>query len=225
MSIALKTTSLPDAVYDALRESIVTLQDEPGALLTETAIALRYGVARPTAKAALERLVSQGLLIRRAHRAAQVPELSRADIEDLYASRVVIEEQALRNLAKDGIVPAKALAVHRELLEYARQDASAPFARADISFHRELVLGQSSPRLAKMHALIVGEIELCIGQVQAHQLLKAHDVAEQHQGILDAVLAGDVEATGALTRKHIINARDKLLNNWDADHKEKPHDR
>lgn len=220
MSIALRTTSLPDAVYEEIRESIVTLQDAPGSLLTETAVAERYGVARPTAKAALERLVGQGLLIRQAHRAARVPEFTRADIEDLYATRLLIEEQALRNLAANGVVPRDALAVHRELSAYARRDDATPFARADILFHRELVLGQSSARLAKMHALIIGEIELCIGQVQAHKLLGANEVAHQHQGILDAVQAGDVEAAGALTRQHIEGARDKLLSNWDRKHPE-----
>ena len=39
MATALKTTSLPDAVYEALRESIVSLQDLPGTMLTETGVA------------------------------------------------------------------------------------------------------------------------------------------------------------------------------------------
>lgn len=217
MSLPLKTTSLPEAVYEALRESIVTVQEAPGTLLTETAIALRYGVARPTAKAALERLVSEGLLDRRAHRAAQVPKLSRDDIADLYSSRVIMEEAALRNLADRGVVPSAALAVQRELREYARADDAAPFVRADVTFHRALVTGQSSPRLARMHALIMGEIELCIGQVQSHRLLNATEVAEQHQGILDAVTAGDVDLAGRLTREHIEGARDRLLNHFEGE--------
>jgi DNA-binding GntR family transcriptional regulator len=211
MTIQLKTTSLPEAVYDALRESIVTVELPPGSVLTETAIAERYGVARPTAKAAIERLVSEGLLQRSAHRAALVPKLSRADIEDLYSSRAIIEEAALRNLAAIQAVPAKAIAVQRELLAYARADESSPFVRADVTFHRELVLGQHSSRLARMHALIMGEIELCIGQVQSHRLLNAKEVAAQHQGILDAVQSGDVDLAGRLTREHIEGARDKLL--------------
>ena len=48
----LRTTSLPDAVYEALRENIVTARVEPGSLVTETAIAVEFGVARPTAKSA-----------------------------------------------------------------------------------------------------------------------------------------------------------------------------
>jgi len=217
MSSPLITTSLPEAVYNALRESIVTVQEAPGSLLTETAIAERYGVARPTAKAALERLVSEGLLVRQAHRAARVPQLSRDDIEDLYSNRAIVEEAALRGLAATGVVPPRASAIQRELLEYARVDDAAPFVRADVAFHRELVLGQHSARLARMHALLMGEIELCIGQVQSHRLLKAHQVAEQHQGILDAVTAGDVDRAGRLTREHIEGARDRLLRHLDAE--------
>ena len=115
-------------------------------------------------------------------------------------------------------MPFAALARHRELLEHVRSDDRAALARADIDFHRELVLGQSSPRLAKMHGLLMGEIELCIGQVQSHQLIRPTDVAEQHQGILDAIAAGDAALASRLTREHILTARDRLLRKFDADH-------
>jgi len=213
---ALKTASLPEAVYDALRESIVTMVDHPGALLTETAVAERYAVARPTAKAALERLVSEGLLSRRPHHAAQVPRLSRDDIRDLYSNRAILEEAALRTLAADRVAPVAALAVHRQLLEHVRTDDRGALARTDLDFHRQLVLAQHSPRLAKMHGLLMGEIELCIGQVQSHRLMRPADVAQQHQGILDAVAAGDATLAGRLTREHIEGARDRLLEKYDS---------
>jgi len=218
VTISLHTTSLPDAVYQALRESIVTLAEEPGWVATEAMVAQRYGVARPTAKAAIERLVSDGLLRRSAHHTAQIPVLTRDDIEDLYAQRLLIEEAALQDLGAQATVPADAQAAHRELLEYARTDDTARLARADVAFHRALVVGQRSPRLARMHALIMGEIELCIGQVQSHHLIVPRDVASQHQAILDAVAAGDPDAAGSLTRSHIEGARDRLLARYDSDH-------
>ncbi len=218
MATPLKTTSLPDAVYDAVRQNIVTAAVDPGTLVTETAIALEYGVARPTAKAALERLVSEGLLTRQAHKTARVPVLDRDDIVDLYANRALIEQEAIQNLAKLGVVPSDALILHRELLDSVRLDDRAALASTDIDFHRALVLGQSSPRLARMHGLIMGEIELGIGQVQAHQLMTPADVAEQHEGILDALKAGDIALSGRLTREHIFTARDRLLRKYDADH-------
>lgn len=222
-SDALAVTRVPDAVYEALRESILSQREAPGSAVTEQAIADRFGVARPTAKAALERLVAEGLLRRTAHKTARVPELTRDDIVDLYSSRAVVEEAALRTLAADGVVPIAAIAAQRMLVDAAAADAAplgdaAPLARADIAFHRALVEAQRSPRLARLHALLMGEIELCTGQVQAHRLLALNDVIAQHQGILDAVAAGDPERAGQLTRAHIEGARDRLLARYDRTH-------
>ncbi|BAU31218.1 GntR family transcriptional regulator [Microcella alkaliphila] len=226
MSIdALTVTRLPDAVYDALRESIVDGRDAPGSPVTEQAIADRFGVARPTAKAALERLVAEGLLRRAAHKTARVPELERADIIDLYANRATLEVAALAGLAAAVAagttpVPDAALTAQRTLTDAldSRTAPTAPLARADIAFHRALVEAQPSPRLARLHALLMGEIELCTGQVQSHRLLALADVVDQHQGILDAVAAGDAERAASLTRAHIEGARDRLLAHYDATH-------
>jgi DNA-binding GntR family transcriptional regulator len=225
-SDALAVTRVPDAVYEALRESILSQREEPGASVTEQAIADRFGVARPTAKVALERLVGEGLLRRTAHKTARVPELTRDDIVDLYANRAIIEVAALRTLASDGVVPIAAIAAQRMLADAAATASiSAPgvavppaLARADIAFHRALVEAQRSLRLARMHELLMGEIELCTGQVLAHRLLDLDEVVHQHQGILDAVAAGHPERAGAQARVHIEGARDRLLARYDSQH-------
>lgn len=226
-SEALSVTRVPDAVYEALRESILSQREAPGSAVTEQAIADRFGVARPTAKVALERLVAEGLLRREAHKTARVPELTRDDIVDLYANRAIVEEAALRTLATDGVVPIAAIAAQRMLVDAASDastaDRSGPLARADIAFHRALVEAQRSPRLARLHALLMGEIELCTGQVQAHRLLALDDVVAQHQGILDAVAAGDPERAGTLARAHIEGARDRLLARYDSQHPDQKH--
>ena len=204
---------LPDAIHDELRNRILSQVDAPGTAFTESAIALRFGVARPTAKMAIERLVGEGLLRRETHSAARIPELSREDIIDLFENRAIVEGAALGKLAVGGTIPAEALAAHRA--QQAGADNDAPFAVLDIAFHRALVTGQSSNRLMRMHALLMGEIELCIGQVQANHLRTATDVSVQHQGILDAVTAGDSALAERLTREHIDESRRRLLEHVD----------
>ena len=221
MSEIVSVTTLPYAVYEALRESILAQKEPPGASVTEKAVAERFGVARPTAKAALERLVAEGLLRRSSHKTARVPELDRDDIVDLYANRAIVEEAALRLLAAHRTVPSAAVDAQQTMAQAAvsaEQSApdAGPLARADIAFHRALVEAQPSPRLARLHALLLGEIELCTGQVLSHRLLALDDVIVQHQGILDAVTDGDVEAAGRLTRAHIEGARDRLLAYFDS---------
>ena len=208
---------LPEAIYTELRTRILAQTDAPGTTFTESAIALRFGVARPTAKMAIEKLVAEGLLRRENHSAARIPELSRDDILDLFENRAIVEGAALARLATGGTIPAEALSAHRALQAVA--DGGAPDASLDIAFHRALVTGQSSTRLIRMHSLLMGEIELCIGQVQANQLRTATDVSRQHQGILDAVTAGDPETAERLTREHIDESRERLLEHVDGEHR------
>jgi DNA-binding GntR family transcriptional regulator len=194
---------LPETIYENLRSSIIAQELSPGSTMTESTVAVRFGVARQTAKVAIERLVAEGLLRRETHKAARIPSLTAEDIADLYESRAVVESAAVARLDS---IPAAALAAHRSLLA-----AGADFAQQDIAFHRALVAGQSSTRLTRMHSLIMGEVELCIGQVQAAHLLSATDVASQHQGILDAILAADSDSAARLTSEHIAVSRDSLL--------------
>ncbi|MGV8858606.1 GntR family transcriptional regulator [Rhodoglobus sp.] len=202
---------LPETVAQKLRADIISQKDAPGASVTEAAVALRFGVARPTARIAIDRLVADGLLRREAHRAARVPELSYDDVLDLFDTRSIVEAAAMAALAEAGAIPAAALAAHRAFT------ATDDFAHHDIQFHRALVAGQPSSRLTRLHELLMGEVELCIGQVQSAQLITAHEVAEQHQGILDAITAGDAAAAERLTRDHILGARDRLLTHLDTD--------
>lgn len=200
---------LPDAIAQQLRARIIAQLEPPGSTVTESSVADRFRVARPTARIAIERLVADGILRREAHRAARVPELGRDDILDLYETRSIVESAAVAGLARGGTIPARALEAHRAL------GATDEFAPHDIAFHRSLVEGQDSPRLAHLHSLLMGEVELCIGQVQAARLLSAGDVAAQHQAILDSVTAGDPDAAARLTREHIAHSRDALLAHLD----------
>ncbi|MBO9577427.1 MAG: GntR family transcriptional regulator [Microbacteriaceae bacterium] len=196
-------------VQHALRDAILGRDLPPGASVTETAVASRYGIARQTARLAIERLVADGLLRRAPHQAARVPELDAQDIRDVFDSRAVVEQAAIERLAQAGSIPAEALAAHREPRALAED---APFARIDATFHRALVAGQPNARLARMHELLMGEIELCIAQVQAGRVLLPAEIGAQHQAILDAVTAGDAALAGRLAREHVHGARDRLLN-------------
>ena len=108
---------LPETVAQKLRADIIAQRDAPGSAITESAVALRFGVARPTARIAIDRLVADGILRREAHRAARVPELSYDDVLDLFDTRAVVETAAMVALAEAGAIPAAALAAHRALTD------------------------------------------------------------------------------------------------------------
>ena len=43
---------MPDAIFETLRARIIDQSEPPGSTLTESAVAVRFGVARPTARPA-----------------------------------------------------------------------------------------------------------------------------------------------------------------------------
>ena len=200
---------LPDAVLGALRTAILDGDVAPGAAVTEAFVVARFGVARPTARIAIDRLVASGILTREPHHAARVRQLERADILDLFAARAAVEVTAVEQL---GAVPDAARAAHDHLLALAPGER---YTGVDIAFHRALVHGSPSARLPKLHDLLMGEVELAIAQIATQGLRTHAEVASEHGAILDAVAAGDAALAGELTRAHIDSSRDRMLAHLD----------
>ena len=204
----IRTVSVVDAVAGALRDEVFAdpADTEP---MTEAAVALRYEVARPTAKAAIEQLVSEGILVRGPNKTARVPRLGVEDVTDLYRLRTLLEVEAVGSLATTGAVPVEADAVNDRIR--ALGEVSTPsLVLSDIGFHESLVAAAGSPRLERIYRSIMGEIRLTMAQVQAAHLLDAASIATDHQRITDRIRAGD--AAGALTavRSH-LGVTERLL--------------
>jgi hypothetical protein len=147
-------------------------------------VAGEYSVARPTAKACLERLTAAGFLQRTAHRTAVVPELGVAEILDLYFARDSIERRAVQRLAELGTVPDEARRAQENIERAVADKDFGHQVEADIAFHTSLVDAVGSKRLSRMHELIMGEVHLTMGQFQAHRTTDPRTVAAEHGAIL-----------------------------------------
>ncbi|MFF0341867.1 GntR family transcriptional regulator [Kribbella sp. NPDC004875] len=209
--LELEPSSLTDALYASVRKRIVNGEIPQGEKLTEVRLATEYNVARPTAKAALERLTALGLLRRTAHKTAVVPVLDSDEIRDLFFSRMTIEKAAVSALAATGAVPADA-ARAQVAIEYAARDhVFENQVEADIAFHTALVAAVGSRRLTRMHELIIGEVHLTMGQYQAHRKAAPSTVAEEHAAILKAIEDGDPASAADHLAYHLEQAQGRLL--------------
>jgi DNA-binding GntR family transcriptional regulator len=211
MVSTLKVTSLVEALHAAIRDAILTGGTAGGTPLTEMDIADEYSVSRPTAKAAMERLVHEGLLRRSSNKTARVPILNIDDVRDLYYSRGFLEREVMMALARKRSVPEEArrsLDALRELLD------DAPITEivgVDIAFHRALVSELGSARLSRLYNSLAGEMHLCMAQVQAHHLLLPSRIAEEHAGILAAIAKGDETRAVARITAHLDRASTRLI--------------
>ncbi|SDT12524.1 GntR family transcriptional regulator [Microlunatus soli] len=203
-------SSLTEALYESLRARIVNGDIAPGERLTEQRIAGEYDVARPTAKACLEKLTALGLLRRTAHKTAVVPELDIDDITDLFFCRGLVESAAAGRLAATTTVPDAATEAQQAMIAAVEQDAYRDQVEADIAFHTALVGGVGSTRLSRLFETISGEIQLSMGLYQAHKTAKPASVAHEHDAILTAIADGNQELAERCVREHLQHAADRV---------------
>ncbi|MBT2494321.1 GntR family transcriptional regulator [Microbacterium oxydans] len=205
-----------DAVTAQLRGRILRGEIGSGAPLTEAAVSQTFGVARPSAKAAIEQLVATGLLVRTAHRSARVVGIDSDTVRDVYRTRVRLESAALRELAVTRSVPDAARDANAEILAMPAGPDPAT-VDPDLRFHTALIDALRSERTGRMYRSVLDEVRLCMAQVQGRRLLDAAVIAAEHADILDAVESGEGERAAALLDAHLSSAEERLVEALDAD--------
>jgi DNA-binding GntR family transcriptional regulator len=205
MTLQLQPVSATEALARSLRDRILSGDVPPGTRLPELELVRSYGVARPTVREALQLLVHQGLLQRRPNHSACVPELTPAAVEDIFYARAPLELHTVRTLAARGEdIPAARAAVER--FEALADDVHwSDVVDADLAFHVALIQAIGSPRLARLHAALEGEIRLCIAQLRPAWHTPSA-LAEEHRQVLDGILAGSPPAAEERMREHLDKA-------------------
>ena len=208
----LEVRSVVDALRSEMQSRILKGSIPAGTALAEVSVAEMFNVARPTAKAAIEQLVQVGLLRRSRNKTARVPLLNLADVADLYLARGTVETAVTRILAERGEVSngaVEALARFRAAID--DPQLVTVLVQADVDFHSALVLATGSPRLRRLHEMVIGEAHLCMAQVQTHHLLDPRVIADEHARILASIEAGEAERAASLMNAHISGASNRLV--------------
>lgn len=202
-------TSVIDAVADDLKVQVLSRELAPGTPLTEADVATRYDVARASAKAAIERLVADKVLVRKNHKTARVVKLGPADVRDIYRTRAYLESEVLRRLAERREVPIEARVANAEI-DALWQAGSWDIVDPDMRFHTALIDSLGSARTSSVYGSLAFEVKLCMAQLQGSQRLSPGIIVAEHERILDSIEAGDAEAAAAMLDEHLARARELL---------------
>lgn len=200
----LDNRTLWEQVRDQLREDILAGRLEPGAELSEVALAREFGTSRGPLREALGRLASEGLVTITPRRGAVVTQLSRQEFIDAYQVREALETLAVR-LAVPLMSDAE-IAHLRELCELmdraAREQEVRVFFDTNNSFHEALVRGSRNRKLHEVHRMLVGQMVPYLPRSLELRGNLQQSVAE-HQAILAAIEERDVERAAKLLAEHI----------------------
>ncbi len=202
-------TSVIDAVVDDLKGLVLARQLEPDQALTEADVATRYDIARATAKAAIERLVSDKVLVRKNHKTARVVKLGPSDVRDIYRTRAYLESEVLRRLAERREVPMEARIANAEI-ETLWQQGSYDIVEPDMRFHTSLIDALGSTRTSTVYGSLAFEVKLCMAQLQGSQRLSPEIIVAEHARMLVEIEQGDGQAVAALLDEHLARARELL---------------
>lgn len=210
--MSLKTVSVAEAATSRLRETLFSGEFAAGEEIKDTHIATLYGIARPTARIAVQQLINEGMLVRKTGHSARVRTFYPEEVRDLYRVRKLIELDSIREIKKH----QKPLNLVTDSLEAFHaiprgREEWASLAAADAAFHSSVVNSASSPRLQTYFSGISSEIRLVIALLKA-QYLNDASLYKEHAALY-RILSDDTASLEELEQawtEHLDSAQNFL---------------
>jgi DNA-binding GntR family transcriptional regulator len=198
--LKLHRPSAAEQAAEAVRGLILSRVLAPGETLRETELAAALGISRNTLREALRMVAREGLIVQGARRVATVATLSLEDVDDIIATRTLLECGAVDLLRRH----KPALDRLREalaLLGRASETNWQAVIDADRAFHTELVGLARSPRLDAAYAQLDAEIRRTM-TVTTRAYSDVGDLEAEHRAILDALERRAYARARSLLRQH-----------------------
>lgn len=199
-----------DDCYDQLKTSILRLDLAPGAMLDEVEIAAQIGVSKTPVREALARLAGEGFVVLPPGRRSQVADLTIETISEIYRVRMLLESASLRELTPH--LTDTDFAELQQLVDRTAEtldrDELSGFVAASEGFHL-LLIGRTGNRCLEVIARRLFDqadrVRAAIfrAEQQATQHTLSRRGVQNHQAVLDALVAGDADRAAALMRADI----------------------
>ncbi|MBE3636795.1 GntR family transcriptional regulator [Mangrovicoccus algicola] len=213
-----KTAALPadkrvtvDEIADYLYREITSLRLLPGTRISETDIAMRFGVSRQPVRDAFRRLETMDLILVRAKKATEVRKFSIRAIEKSRFVRAAVEAAALRQAAAmcdaaGGFQLDACIALQRKAL--AEKDF-AGFAGLDYDFHKTICeIGKVPYAFDVIRSEKEKVDRLCILGLSKEDRMP--QLVADHEAIATAVKAGDAERAVTAGMAHLGRLDDTI---------------
>lgn len=203
--------TLVDQVYDAILSEISAGKLAADGRVIQEEIAASLGVSRQPVQQALLLLKRQGLLRDAPGRGLMVAPLDAGYVRNLYEIRAMLDGLASAKAAERGSQAAR-----KEGRAYIERGRAAVASRSiakmiatDMDFHFFLYGLSGNPLIAEASEMHWSHLRRVMGEVLLHGETPA-DIWDQHERILEAVIAGDATRAEALAREHISAASQTL---------------
>lgn len=204
-------SSSAERVADVLRRRITEGALPPGTQLSEELLKEALQVSRNTLREAFRLLTHEGLLVHRMHRGVFVPDLTEADLLDLYRLRRVLECDVVRSLRE--LDPAR-LEPLRHDVESSEAAAAAgdwvSVGTANMWFHRHLVGLADSTRLDEITGRVLAELRLLFHVIDTPQALYEPYIA-RNRALYELLARGEYSEAADQLHQYMLDSEAGLL--------------
>ncbi len=216
----IKNLSMQEQTLDTLREAILTGELKPGQSLIEMDLSRQLGVSRAPIREALRILNSEGLIETIPYHGTTVRRLSKADIEEIYSMRSLLEtfavEQVIR--ARNPEHLQRLLDKVEQMILAGRDNNINTVNILDRDFHDALIDMSGHSLLLSMWQTVAMKVRQVMALVNRRNT-DLTQIARNHLPLLEAMEQGDVPRAVELLQKHIASAGDLAAEDWRTDSK------
>ena len=210
----LQSSSLTSVVATELERMILDGELEPGAKLTEVALAARLGVSRGPLREAFRLLEEAGLVRTEKNRGVFVRDIPIEEAVEIFDLRAAMDELVGRRLAEK-ILPAQLKEI-RSLVDQMEQAVKAKDAYhyhlLNLKFHDRLVELAGNSKLTAIYRKLIKELSLFRRLNLADGWLMPIS-ANEHRQIVKAIASGDPEAAGKAMFEHVMDSKERTIKN------------
>jgi DNA-binding GntR family transcriptional regulator len=191
-------------IYADLRGELVSLARRPGEAISESEIALSYGVSRTPVREAILKLADEGLVEIFPQSGINVSLISIAALPEAIVVRKALEETTAR-LAAERATPSQILTLRSTVERQREADAAGDreaFHQADELFHATIADVAGYPGIWKL----IQQVKVNVDRFRRLTLPQAGRmtlVIDEHQRILSAIEAHDVDGAALTMGRHI----------------------
>lgn len=204
-----------DKAYEVLRQRLVGGHYKPGTQLKEEPLAREFGLSRTPVRAALKRLVADGLATADAGQGIHVAQWSDWDIEETFQLRMLLEPYAACLAAERGgaALVAKLKASNEQMaaaIAANGDDAIAQIQDANRSFHRALLDACAAPRLQTILETMI-DMPIIVRSFYLSTRSELEQSLHHHQDLTVAAEAGDGELARQVMRLHLRMSHHRFM--------------
>lgn len=212
MKVLALQPNLAEQVHDAIVSEIAEGKLKPGERVIQEQIAEALGVSRQPVQQALLLLRKQGVLRDAPGRGLIVAQLDLDYVRSMYDIRAVMEGLAFRKAAEHNAERARKQgpALIQNGRKAVKAGSVAAMINADLRFHDFVYELSGNPLIKPTMEAQWTYTQRVMGEVLMRDE-QPRDIWDQHEALLDAVVAGDGTRAEQLARQHVIQAAEVMI--------------